>query len=732
MIVNLAISTTAFGQSNTLPDEPKRDATKPIYSGEVELGVGVVTEDSFKFGEYNGLEDKGPFVIGNINFQQRSQFDGGDATFLTLRGTDLGLNSRSIQFEYGQRDLFSFHLGFNQIPKFTIEDASTPYLVSDHGTRLTLPTGWVPGDRDTSELTELSDSLRDLNLKQTRERYSGGFSLLPAKNWTITTNYTRELRDGSRTMAAIFGINGGNPAGAVVPEPIDYTTDAFDLSFGYTGKKTRFVASYNLSLFDNNSRSVTFDNIFTSPAWEPAASFPDGIGAVGLAPDNQAHHLRLTGQYLVSTTTRATANMSWSRMTQDQSFLDFTANPNLLAATPLPRTSLNGEINTLRADLAITMRPAPKLNVKASYRYEDRDNDTPRDIYLLVHNDSGNQGTIDSSAARINVPYSRTRHLFEVDTGYRLTRNMKIQGSYEYEHLSRNFSDVSKTREHRVNGKLRYSPTQNLQSWVDLSYTNRDGSTYDDNAHFVASHTLDYLGPDPDAEFENHPLIRKFYLADKSQIKIRGSANWLATEKLIMGFTGRYSLDDYDNTILGLTESSGYSVTIDGSYAVSDTFNANGWVTFDQRSFEQSGLSSLPWTDLFDFPGFGWSVDTDDRSTAIGLSLEWKAIKDRLDIILDGNFLQTSSSSDFQAGPLLSFAPLPDVTTNLFDIGLKADYQCTDALTLRLRYMYQHLRINDYAHDGVAPDTLANVLGFGNQAPNHDVHVIGLSTIRKF
>lgn len=732
IVAALALSRGAFAQIDFLFGAAPVESPNSIYTNEAELGVGQVSEEAFRFGEYSGLEEEGVFVIGNISFQRRAVFDDQDTTYFSLRGTDLGLTSRSLQFEYGQQGLFNIQLGFSQIPKNMIVDARTPYLFADDGTVLVSPANWVPGDRDTSEMTELAASLNDIAFEHSRERYSGGFSLLPAKNWAITTNFTRELKDGSRTIAALFGTNGGNPGAAIIPEPIDYKTDTFDVSLGYTGKKGQVLASYHLSLFDNDLKSITFDNIYASTRWAPTASWPGGNGSIGLPPDNRAHRLRFSGRYLVNATTRATANLSWSRITQDQAFLDFTVNPDLVVTTPLPRASLDGEINTLLANLSVTMRPGPKLNVRTSYRYEDRDNQTPRDIFVVVHNDSDDQGTIDSSDARINVPYSRTQHLFELDAGYRISNDMKLTGGYEYEEISRTFSDVSKTREHRIDSKLRFTATQDLQGWAGVSYAAREGSTYDDNAHFVASHTLDYLGPDPDAEIENHPLVRKSWLSDRRQLKFRGAATWIASDKLTLGFTGRYTADDYDKTVVGLTESKGYSITFDASYLASETFNTHVWLTFDDRVFEQFGIESHPGTDLFDFSGRGWSVETDDRAGSLGSGFEWVAVKDKLDITLDATYLKAEASFNFKAGTLVSALPLPDLTTELAGLNLQADYHHTKTLTLRVRYLYQDLLIEDFARGGVKPDTLEDVLGLGFQPPDYSVHVVMLSTVYRF
>lgn len=732
MLAILGSDNGALAQGNIPFLKAPTEGPNFVFLNEMELGFGQVSEGSFKFGKFNGLEEEGAFVIGNVSFQRRAVFDDHDTTYFTLEGTNLGLTSRSLEFDYGQQGLFSIRLGFSQIPKNSYDDTRTPYVFSDEGTRLTSPPGWVPGDRDTSEMTQLALSLNDTTFEHSRERYSGGFSLLPAKNWIFRTDFTRELKDGSRSIAVLFGSNGGNPAAAVVPEPIDYRTDTLDTSISYVGKRGQFLASYHLSLFDNDQRSLEFDNLYASTRWAPVASWPDGVGSIGLAPDNQAHRLKISAAYRVDPTTRATANISYSRMTQDQTFVDFTVNPGLLEGTPLPRASLDGRIDTFLTNLTIASRPGPRLNVRARYRFEDRDNQTPRDTFIVVHNDTADQGAINSSDARINVPYSRRQHLFELGAGYRLGKDFKLSGNYEYEEISRTYSDVAKTREHKLDGKLRFTPKHNVRGWAGVSFTSRTGSTYDDNIHFIASHTPGYLGPDPEAEFENHPLIRKSYLSDRNQLKVRSVVTWMASERLTLAFSGRYTSDDYKGTLVGLTESSGYNVTLDASYISSEAFNAHAWYTFDNRVFGQFGVESRPGTDLFDFAGRGWFVETDDRANSIGMGLEWSVIEQKLDVALDATWLRAEASFDFEAGTLISALPLPHVSSELAGIDLKVDYHSTSALTLRFRYMFQELLIEDFALDGVGPDTLTDVLGAGNQPSDYGVHVFGVSTIYRF
>src|SRR5262249_29275078 len=44
-------------------------------SSEVEIGVGAVTQDSYKFGEYNGLQRQGAYAIGGFSLSGGGRYD---------------------------------------------------------------------------------------------------------------------------------------------------------------------------------------------------------------------------------------------------------------------------------------------------------------------------------------------------------------------------------------------------------------------------------------------------------------------------------------------------------------------------------------------------------------------------------------------------------------------------------------------------------------------------------
>lgn len=735
MILTLVLlfSQAALAQDDEddfLLDDEEIVEPKPVYTSEIEIGFGWQSQDSFKFGEFNGLTDRGPYIIGNFRISRRDPWDSGGTEYWTLTGTNLGLDSRFIGFEYGKQGSFKIFASFDQIPKYLLDDARTPYIFGSAGTSLTLPAGWVANDRNAQTLTTLNGSLQPLTISHDRQKFGGGFSWNIDKHWTFTAKIFHETKEGTRTIAAIFGSSGGDPGGAIVPEPIDYETDNFNVALEYSGDKSQFAFNYNLSNFRNNKPTLLFQNPFSSSRWADAANFPGGFGLLATPPDNKAHRITFSGAHLFNAKTRATANFVYIHSTQNDLFLPFTVNPGLLVPTGLPRSSLMGEINTIMATTNLNSRLTSKLTVDLGFKFEDRSNNTPQDVFIVVPGDSQDQSTLDSSRARINLPYDREQLKANVTLKYRLSSKFKLSGKYVYEQLERTFSEVTKTKEHSFEGKIRFSLNQKTFGWLGVTVADRNGNGYIDNALFLASHTPEFLLESGET-FENHPLTRKFFIADRERLKINGAFNWLPSDKVVVGLFGHYTRDDYNETILGLLENKTASGTIDIGYTPGEVISYHAFVTFESLQYDQSSLANRG-SDLFNFTGRLWTANTHDKVTTFGAGFDWQAIKDKLKLVADFTYSNAKTEFFLTGGTLVSFLQLPNLKSKLVAVEVKMDYQYTQRITIRARYWFQDLNVTDFALDGVDPDTMRRIIGLGNQSPDYNVHVLGISTIYRF
>lgn len=710
-----------------------------ILDGYVEVGAGYLSEDSFKFGEYTGLTDEGAFFIGNFGATMRDAADDDSAFYLEMQGRNLGLENRAFGLEGGSQGRFGATLNYEQIPHYRQQGALTPY--SGEGTNnLALPPTWPDvGDagapQTSTEVTAIAN-MRQIDLVNRRERFGGGLFWRPGESWRFDVDYRNERKSGTQTTFGMFGENGGNPVSAALAEPTEYETNEFDAIANYSSDKLQFQASYKGSFFNDQYDALTWHNAFTggSTSTNLWTDIPDE-GQMALPPDSQAHNFTLSGGYSVSPTTRLTGSLGYGIMLQDEDFLPYTNNPDIAIATPLPRTSLDGEINTLRADIGVSSRPTSALDLSARYRYSDRDNKTPRDQYAYVPNDAGTQG---SNGTRINTPHSFTQSLANLDAGYRLGSYTKISLGYEYENMERTFSERDKTEEHTIDAKLRGRATETVNGWISYAYSMRDGDTYVGNAPYQAS----TVGAAP-GDFENHPELRKYNIADRTRNEVRAVANWMTSDALSMAFGANYAFDDYSDTTIGLTEGEEMGAKADLSYAASENLTAYGYYAFDRMRFEQKGhrfTSFPPLNDLTDADQ-RWAIDTTDQVHTLGAGLAWRGVAENVTLTLDYAYSRARTSYDVSggissngstAGGGATTEDLPDVETDIHSVELAMDYGIASGVTLRLAYLFEYFDSADFALDNVGQDTMADVLWFDGDSPDYTAHMVGVSTVINF
>ena len=120
---------------------------------EFEFGIGSVSDDSWKFGRYNGLYQKGPYFIGDIYTQDINE----KGEYWSVRGTNLGLESRYFRLDSGTQGKTNFFFEFDQQPNYLNNTGQTPFLYPG-SSYLTLPSGFDP-------INNLNSFLQPLELR---------------------------------------------------------------------------------------------------------------------------------------------------------------------------------------------------------------------------------------------------------------------------------------------------------------------------------------------------------------------------------------------------------------------------------------------------------------------------------------------------------------------------------------------------------------------------------------
>lgn len=646
-------------------------------SGSLEAGAGRVSDSSAKFGEYNGLDEKGGYLIGGGALRH----SGTDGTYWNARAAELGLDTRSAQLDGGRQGLYGLFLNYDEIPRVLSDSAQTPFLGSG-GASLTLPAGFPAA---TTALMPLAGTLQTVDIETKRKRIGVGASWLPASAWKYALSLRRESRQGTKRASGAFFVNA-----AQLIEPIDYDTDQIEASASYTGRRLQAKLGYYGSRFANANDALTWQNPFSVSGF-PAAT----AGQRALPPDNQFHQLSATLGYQFTERTRASADIAWGRMTQDESFLAPTLN-GTLAVPALPRGSLDGRVNTLNADVKLSSALTERLRLNASYAHDDRDNHTPQAAYAWVTTD------MFLAAPRTNLPYSFKRDLAKLSGDYRFSPRLRASAGADHDRVKRTFQEVDRTRESTIWGKATAQALENIGVTLKLAHAERRNSGYQ---------------AAPGVTPPENPLLRKYNMASRDRDSAGLRADIAATDRLSLGVGLDAAKDSYFDSAIGLTGAKDTSLNGDVSFMLSEQTSLSAFASRETIESTQAG-SQL-------FAAADWTAENHDTVDVLGIGVRHAAIKDKLDLGADYTMARTRGEIRLATGA--AQPGFPDFTTKRHTLRLYATYRVDKRISLHGGYWYERFRSADWMLDGVTPATIPNVLTLGEQAPQYRVGVIHAS-----
>jgi MtrB/PioB family decaheme-associated outer membrane protein len=686
------VSNTALAQeSNTAVEEeplvPEAFISEPVYS-EIELGIGYVTDDAYKFGRYNGLQTEGWFVIGDIDTEKFSE----DGRFWSIHGTNLGLESRYLRLEGGRQGSYKFFLEWDELPNYKNNTVKTPFL-GVGGTDLTLPPGF-------DITTNLDANLNGFELKTKRERVTGGVIVTPKERWQFDVDFTHENKQGIDAVGGAIGGGGativGNTTTALLPEPIDYDTDQVNAKLHYAGDTGQLDLTYHASLFNNANESLSWQDPFN-----PAT----GAGSMSLAPDNEFHQLSLTGGYNLPYRSRLTAMIAMGRMTQNQNFEPYTIN-SAITTTPLPRSSLDGEVWMTNAQLKLASRPMTKLRVNAELRYTERDNQTPVETYNYVVLDSFTGTPVQ------NRPYSYKNNRINLDANYRFNAITSLRGGYKYDEMKRVYTDTERetTEEDTLFAKWKVKPHSTVDIALYGEVGNRDGSEYNPPTN-------------------QNPAMRKYNMADRDRTKVGASVDYMATEKLFLSARADYNQDDYNNSTLGLQEATQPTYTVDFSYQPRSNITTYGYYTHENIESTQANEDVTP------SPVLGiWEADFDDSFDTVGLGAKLTGLG-KWDVGADIVFSKATGNIEMRdlANPGTE-NQFPDTRTELTSVKLWTDYHYSKQLVYKIGYWYEEYSADNWAVDNLQAynPTVDGILLLGNETLDYNTSVITVSASYRY
>ncbi len=655
------------------------DLEEEPWEVNLELGLGYVSNDSYKFGEYNGLPEKGAYLSGNIEALYRDH----EANYYNIQAENLGMDSSYFKLDGGKQGKYKLKLIIDQITKYSLDTSRSPY---SGGSTQTLPGGWVNAPT-TAGFTTLASDLRDVNFSTKRRHIALGGEYNASTHWTYGMEFRRQTKEGSLPTGFSFGFTGA----AILPKPIDYTTDEFELSAKYRYSDFNGKLAFIHSSFENEIDAFRWDNAYDSPAGATQ-------GQAGTAPDNTRQQILLTGNYLGVEDVQFNGLFSFAQMAQDEAFLPYTVN-GTLTPPALPRSSLDGKVQVFNTNLSAHWRYSPEQQWHFIFEHHEQDNSTARSTYTYVTADNTVTGT-----PRANAPYGFRQQKYKINTDYKFDKQIKLSGGGQFSTIDRDYQSVERTEEAILWGKLRHRIDNELQYSVRAEYSDRSIDNYT---------VVTELTP------ADNPLMRKYNMADRNGNKIEFNLSYMANENLFLNFSSDFGQYDYDASTIGLTESDEFSIGVDVQYTVDEDLSFSGFIQNTDINSKQAGSQTFSTAD--------WFATNDDTVLTLGLGANYTVIEDELKIGVDYVHAESTSAIDISGG-----TPFPDLTTTRDTFILYGDYIVDEKLTVKASYQYEEYDEDNWSIDGVAPDTLTNVLTLGETAPDYSIGALWLSLHYKF
>ena len=525
-------STVEIGATYTSPhNSDNRNGLVPNTNGD---------KTSYKFGEYNGLYQRGTTFIGNFDLRGGGAYDSSDTTRWRLTGRDLGLDTRSVSGEYGQQGSFRLRFGYDELFRARSDTFMTPYT-GEGTTNLALPANWIKpvvpqasgtattntstaqnfrgldpiagtanglaagvvvpptaatlASQAATRATDLGD-YRNVNLSTVRKATDLGFSYEVNPRWNVVASVKHETKEGLKPLSVVT--SQVSEYGATLADPIHQTTDQYNATVNFRGERSFFTGEVYVSQFRNDIKSVMWND----------SSDPTKTATYAAPPSNQFRQLNMTGGYTLTPTTRLVGSASYGRGTQNDPYV--TAGQNAQFPLGLPVASLNGVVVTKALMLKLTSRPLKDLGVNVAYKYDDRDNQTPVNTYMFQDANETKSGTnsfIAGQGSNLNLyanrPYSKKLQQFNLDGDYRVAKSQSISAGFEEQRIDRgcagswiNCADAPKSTENTLKLNWRAKLSDTLDAKLGAAYSRRRVD-YDENAFLALvpyANTIPTLG----------------------------------------------------------------------------------------------------------------------------------------------------------------------------------------------------------------------------------------------
>jgi len=671
----------ALAQAGT-PAPAQPAAASPIAAGEParslfeltdrELFIGgrltSIDGDPARFQRYQDVRDGLLFSGFRYLFAQP---DG--AYTLKARANNVGWRDQEYFADYSRAGKLSVTGIWQQIPQFYSVDTMTPYTGS--GGTLLLDDSAQRAAQGGAGLSPYPPIAPQFELRERRDIGHVDVVATPTPKLDVTASFTTQKHGGELPWGASFGFSND------VEVPLDYDSRANDFSIGteWTNTKNMLRVAYTGSWFDNLADPLVWD----SPLRLDDISSAPGRGRMSLWPSNSAQTISFGGYSKLAHKTQVTGFFSYGLWSNDEPLQPFTIN-SALAPIALPRANADAEAHVFSTNLNLTSHPATDWRFGARFRNYTYANHMPATSITQYNNyDSGVSTTPTGGPDR----YAHDRTTFDGDATWSKLNPLALTVGYTH---NGNGYDA---RIFQSSGEdvFRVSADAVGSSWATFRVLyevgSRSGSGLDEQALI---------------DIGEHPEMRHFDLADRTRNRFTGQVDFVPSDVWMFSVSGGILNDDYGDSVFGLQESSGRTFSLAADYHEPNGLGAGATYNLERYGGLQQSHEGDDSNAQFNDPLRNWTADSTEtvhyfsiyaspprigRNTEVRFSYDFSHA--------EGNYLYAIPAGS----PIPTPNQLPNVFNKLQQLHIDARHRLTNQLAASFSYLYEPLRIYDFAFD---------------------------------
>ena len=142
LAVQCALMTIVVLPLSAVADDDAAALTRPTNT--IEAGSLYSSQNSARFGQYNGLNDGGFYGLGGFDIRGGDGYDESKNSALRwkLNGSNLGTTSRTVDGSVGDQGKWKVNLGYDELQHNITDSYQTPLQGSVGGNNFTLPSNF--------------------------------------------------------------------------------------------------------------------------------------------------------------------------------------------------------------------------------------------------------------------------------------------------------------------------------------------------------------------------------------------------------------------------------------------------------------------------------------------------------------------------------------------------------------------------------------------------------------